>query len=163
MTMTSRYADTPLAVQTARCRLALFIFQRSLRWFTPQVFEGDAGAQRQLSRVQHWLDDVLTQVLSHRLSAAGKLGADRAVKKYAALEVMDGLSAEAKSKRKVALLWGPLLLVDDCRICCPALARTRAWYHLARTADTLARSLLAVFPGTDMDGDEYYLQLTWWK
>ena len=74
---------------------------------------------------------------------------------------MTGLDAERKSRRKVALLWGALLLVDDCRICCPGLARTRAWYHLARTADTLARSLLAFFPGADVDGDGYYLQLCW--
>lgn len=161
MARQSRYADTPLSVQTARCALALGVFQMGLRWFTPRVFEGDAGAQQQLGRVHHWLDQVLAQVMPLRLSPAGRLAADRAVNKYKALEVMDGLTAEAKSKRKVALLWGSLLLVDDCRICCPALARTRAWYHLARTADTLARSLLAFFPGADVDGDGYYLQLCW--
>lgn len=159
--MPSRYADTPLPVQTARCGLALFIFQRTLRWFTPQVFEGDATAQAQLARVHRWLDAVLAQILPLPLSKAGRLAMDRRVKKFKAFEAMKGLSPEARSARKVALLWGALLLVDDCRIMCPALARTRAWYNLARTADTLARALLAVFPGADEAGDGYYLQLCW--
>ena len=56
---------------------------------------------------------------------------------------------------------GALNLLDDCRICCPALARTCAWYQLTRTADTFARALLEVFPGADEDGDAQYLQLAW--
>lgn len=161
MARTSRFADTPLPVQAARCCLALSIFELALRWFTPNVFEGDPRAQEQLAKVRRWLDMVLGQHAPRQLSQAGKLAFDRAHKKFAALTVMTGLDAERKSRRKVALLWGALLLVDDCRICCPGLARTRAWYHLARTADTLARSLLAVFPGADVDGDGYYLQLCW--
>ncbi|MDE6734986.1 MAG: hypothetical protein K2J64_05925 [Desulfovibrio sp.] len=201
MGRTSRYADTPLPVQAARCCLALSIFELALRWFTPNVFEGGPNAQQQLAKVRRWLDMVLVQHAPRQLSQAGKLAllqplrrrklrmetaacyrdrhstlplslsvsrlrpltatADRAHKKFAALTVMTGLDAERKSRRKVALLWGALLLADDCRICCPGLARTRAWYRLARTADTLARSLLAVFPGADVDGDGYYLQLCW--
>lgn len=161
MARTNQWADTPLSVQVARCCLALSVFQLALRWFTPGVFEGYPKAQAQLGKVNHWLGEVLEQVMPLRLAPAGKLAADRAVKKYRAFEVMDGLTPEAKSKRKVALLWGTLLLVDDCRICCPALARTRAWYHLARTTDTLARALLDAFPGADMDGEAQYLQLCW--
>lgn len=161
MAQTSRYADTPLAVQTARCCLALNIFQRPLRWFGPRVFEGDERAKAQVARVNRWFGEALGEIRHLPLSPAGKLAADRAVKKYRAFEVMGQLSPEARSKRKVALLWGALLLVDDCRVCCPALARTRAWYYLARTADTFARALLELFPGADEDGDGYYMQLAW--
>ena len=161
MAATSRYADTPMSVQTARCCLALDLFERSLSRFTRATFAGDARAQAQLARVTRWCDEVMLQYAPGHISPAGKLAIGRAQKKFEALAVMCGLSAEAKAKRKVALLWGTLLLVDDCRVTCPALARTRAWYYLSRTADTLARALLDLFPGADVDGDGYYMQLAW--
>lgn len=157
----SRHADTPLAVQTARCQMALSIWHRGVRWFTSDVFDGYPQAQAHLAKVRHWTEQVDMQIMPLKKTTAGRLAIDRALKRFAAFEAMHGLSPEARSKRKVALLWGALNLLNDCRICCPALARTRAWYQLTRTADTFARALLAVFPGADEDGDAQYLQLAW--
>lgn len=157
----SRHADTPLAVQVAHCQMALTIFWQAMSWFTPEVFGGYPEAQAQLAKIENWKGCVALQLIQYPKTVVSKLAIKKAQKRFAAFEVMDGLSPEAKSKRKVALLWCALTLLNDCRVCCPTLARTRAWYQLTRTTDTFARALLKVFPGADEAGDAQYLQLAW--
>ena len=117
-------AYPPLAVQTGRCRLAVEVFARTLRWFTPDVFTGYRQAQAQLAKVRRWQTEVNRHIRSLRLSRVSELAVARALKLIDARNNMRGLSPEAASFRKVALLWCGLTLLEDARNTCPLLARS---------------------------------------
>lgn len=152
-------ACPPLAVQAGRCRLAVEVFTRAMRWFTPDVFTGYRQAQEQLAKVRRWQVEVNRHIRSLRLSRASELAVARALKFIDARNNMRGLSPEAASFRKVALLWCGLTLLEDARNTCPLLARSGPWRWLIQSADKFATALVNVLPGADEEGTRFYQEI----
>lgn len=152
---TSRYADTPLETQKARCVLTVICLAQALENM-PQDYVCKKYEKAIAERVIKWHGKVCDELDQSPLKKAAKMAVEYKLKKF------EQFAARSKTFfHKTAMLCCSEYLFLDARVTAPSLSGSRCWHYLAKALDQLTEFLLKTNAKADELGTDFYLELVW--
>lgn len=153
----SPYADVAIELQLSRCAFTALALGKALLSF-PADLEGTAKELDALEKTIKWHNMAAGEIRLH--SEASRVGKANSLAIAQRMKKLDRLSRGIPC-RWLALLWCGVLLLWDCRVTCPGVARTGAWHRLDQASERLARSLSKRHPEAEELATKMYEELAW--